>query len=486
VSKYCARLALLLLGAIVGCGRSADIVGGSQNAPVTLTVGFGLPTDESSAAGMVDTVSSLTLERLVAFFNDARPQARLAERWLISDDGLSLKLWLQSAATFHDGQPVTAIAVRDSLAKRLPASLGSIFEDVREIRATGDHEIELTLNRPSRFVFEGLEIPVQPAGQSLGTAAFYLVDRQDDIVELRAYDRYYGGRPAIDRILFRSYDSVRAAWADMLRGQVDMLYEVGADALASIQPSTQTRVFSFDRPYQYMVILNVQKPGLRDPSFRRALNASINRRGLVDQILEGHGTESGGPVSPKHWAYSADMPVVRYEPRLIAKGSDRPRFTCIVADQSTERVALFVQRELQAVGIDLELQPLPIDVGMARVEAGDFDMFLADANAGPTMIRYYRMWRSGEQYNWGRYSSDRVDSAMAAMRHAPDDEAYKAAVAAFQAAIINDPPAIFLAWSKRARAVSTRFEVPVEPDRDILSDLRLWRPAGVPQAANRN
>ena len=46
--------------------------------------------------------------------------------------------------------------------------------------------------------------------------------------------------------------------------------------------------------------------------------------------------------------------------------------------------------------------------------------------------------------------------------------AYKAGVAAFQRAILDDPPAIFLAWSERARAVSTRFDVPVEPERDIL------------------
>ena len=49
---------------------------------------------------------------------------------------------------------------------------------------------------------------------------------------------------------------------------------------------------------------------------------------------------------------------------------------------------------------------------------------------------------------------------------------YRAGVAAFQRAIVDDPPAIFLAWSERARAVSTRFDVPVEPGRDILSTLR--------------
>jgi hypothetical protein len=52
---------------------------------------------------------------------------------------------------------------------------------------------------------------------------------------------------------------------------------------------------------------------------------------------------------------------------------------------------------------------------------------------------------------------------------------------------MDDPPAIFLAWSQQSRAVSTRFVVPTpEPGREILSNLRLWTPAADNQAANRH
>ncbi len=71
-----------------------------------------------------------------------------------------------------------------------------------------------------------------------------------------------------------------------------------------------------------------------------------------------------------------------------------------------------------------------------------------------------------------------MDAALDSIRHAADDDAYRAGVAAFQRALADNPPAIFLAWSERARAVSTVFDVEVEPGRDPLSTLRLWRPAG--------
>jgi peptide/nickel transport system substrate-binding protein len=263
----------------------------------------------------------------------------------------------------------------------------------------------------------------------------------------------------------------------MLRGDVDMLYEVGVDELDSLQPSTGTKVFTFQRRYAYVVILNVQKPSLRDRGFRRELNAAIDRTALVRNVLKGHGTPADSPVWPNHWAYSPELPGFHYEPRPVRFGR---RFTCLVPDASMERVALEMQRQLRLVGVEVDLEPTTLDKLDRRIQTGDFDAFFADAWSGWALIKPYQFWHSGSPYNYGHFSSPVVDAALDAIRHAPDNAAYKAGVAAFQRAIIDDPPGIFLAWSERARAVSTRFEVPVpvEPGRDILSTLRLWRPVG--------
>jgi hypothetical protein len=47
-----------------------------------------------------------------------------------------------------------------------------------------------------------------------------------------------------------------------------------------------------------------------------------------------------------------------------------------------------------------------------------------------------------------------------------------------QRLFFEDPPAIYLAWPKVSRAVSTSFEVPDEPGRDVMGSLWQWRPAG--------
>jgi hypothetical protein len=72
------------------------------------------------------------------------------------------------------------------------------------------------------------------------------------------------------------------------------------------------------------------------------------------------------------------------------------------------------------------------------------------------------------------------------VRAAASDDEYRAGVAQFQKLTFDDPPAIYLAWGERSRAISKRFDVPVEPGRDVLSTLRLWKPVAGAQTASRN
>jgi hypothetical protein len=80
--------------------------------------------------------------------------------------------------------------------------------------------------------------------------------------------------------------------------------------------------------------------------------------------------------------------------------------------------------------------------------------------------------------NPGHFGNSTTDAALERAHNAETESDFKKAVAEVQRAFEDDPPAIFLAWNQRARAVSNRFVVPPpEPGRDILSTLRLWRPA---------
>src|SRR5207248_5831679 len=110
------------------------------------------------------------------------------------------------------------------------------------------------------------------------------------------------------------YDRLRSAWADMLRGQIDMLYEIGVEGLNSLQPASNVHVFVHKRNYAYLVVLNMRRPEFRSTELRRAFNEAINRAQVVAEGLGGHGAPADGPLLPDHWAYKPTFEHFAYDP----------------------------------------------------------------------------------------------------------------------------------------------------------------------------
>ncbi len=466
-------VAILLTGS--GCTQETRPLPSSLT--TELRIGFGLASGQNALAGVNQVVTNIASEALINFSRDGRSQPWLAESIVVGGDGLTWQINLRPNVSFHNGLSADANTLTTVLRKQLDA-LGTPARDIADVVTVDANRIDVKLHRRSNLALEGLGGAIQaPGAVAVGTGPFALASSTATETVMTRNAAYYGGSSAIERIVIKPYDTVRAAWADMLRGQVDMLYEVGIDALDSLEPSSNTKVFSFPRPYAYLAILNTARPALRSPAIRRALNAAIDREQFIRDALDGHGQPATGPVSPSHWANAPTAPAFTYAPTPL----ETPlRFTCLYADRSQERLALVVKRMLEAIGVTVTLELVPSDDALGRVQRGDFDAVLFDTIQGPGLLRPYWFWRTGEQFNWGHYSNTAVDAAFDDIRGAADDAAYRRAVESLLGAIVDDPPAIFLAWSERARAVSTRFDVPVQPGRDILGTLRLWKPLGSP------
>ncbi len=447
--------------------------------PRILRIGFGLPSGDAGTSGVRQAARILSVEALISFSRSGRPQPWLADRWDVTADGRTLTIHLKSGIRFHDGRALDSATVRDALQTQLPSYMGPAFGDISAITVASPQSLTIQMRRRSNFVLESLDAGLtSPDSPDAGTGPFRLAERgSNDILALDAYRGYRDGSPAIPRVEFHAYPSERAAWADMLRGDVDMLYEVNAEALQSLEPSPHVAVYSHPRNYAYVLLMNVLRPQLRDGRVRRQLNDAIDRRLLVQEAMNGHGRPIDSPIPPDHWAAEPDDHTSRFSYTPTPLGGAPRSLTCIFADASLERMAMAVQRQLRQIGVELTLERIPIDQLYARATAGHFDMLLADMIAGPTMARQQWFFGSGAQFNWGHYSNPAVDRAFDAMRGAASDPEYRRGVAAYARAIVDDPPAIFLAWSERTRAVSTRYAVRADAGRDVLSTLREWREA---------
>ena len=493
------RLQLTAAAAALGAAVWACAESKSSEAPadVTLRVGLALP-EVASGAGIGAVISALTGDRLVGFANDGRFEPHLARAWTWSEDRLSLTLELRRDLRFHDGSPVTSTDVEAFLKQSLTPAAGPGLSDVAAIEAPDPLHVILRLRRPSSFLLEdlgGLTVSRTIDGGSVGAGPYRHVatERSEDRIALEAFPEFFAGRPAIDRLEISSYPTVRSAWAAMLRDEIDMLHEVGREAVEFVEAESAVQVHSFPRPYVHTLGFNLRHPALQDPRVRQALNLAIDRDDIVRRALRGRGRVADGYVWPHHWVFDRSARSFRFDPgramqlldeagyrlRPDSEMSSRLRLNCILpSDWSPfEVIALVVQKRLFEIGVDLVLEPVPSRELGRRIPAGEYETFLYELVSPRGLGFAYRFLRSPGLMNSGYTAADTV---LDRVRHARSDEDLKVAVADLQRVLYDDPPAVFISWDERARAVSRRFEVPVRPGVDVFTLLWQWKPAARP------
>ena len=368
--------------------------------------------------------------------------------------------------------------------------------DIVSVEPVSPSEIEIRLRRRSTFLLEDLEAAIvrtRPDKTVVATGAFKTVSRSPSEIVLEAHDSYHQGRTQLDRVVVRAYPTLRTAWASLMRQEIDVLWDLSRDAV-EFAGSSDVALYSYLRQYVYLIAFNGARPRFGPTPVRRALNAALDREALLRDVLRGQGVAASGPLWPQHWAYDSFLRGYVYDPSLAGTAFDaaglrlveqpggrRARFSfmCILPTNRPiwERIALNVQKQLYDVGVDMQLQTLSAEEYDKRIRTGDFDAVMIEMLSGPFLSRPYTFWRWGGQrtaYNVFGYRNAAADRWFDAIRGASSDADYRIAVGQLQRTLLDDPPALFIAWSERTRAATRRFTVPVEAGRDPMPNFWRW------------
>jgi peptide/nickel transport system substrate-binding protein len=398
----------------------------------------------------------------------------LATSWRAVSDTV-WEFTLRRDVKFHDGTPFTAEDVAASI-RRIPTiknSPSSFLPFVRPIKAvtvvdantirfetTGPFPLlPSNLSRvsihPARFESAPLE-DFNSGKAAIGTGPFKFVEfLPGDRIVVARNESYWGGAPSWDRVSFKMINTDAARVAALLSGDLDVIENVPTQDIPKLQKSdrvklataTSNRVmylhFDTAREQSPFVMDADGKPGpnvLRDLRVRQALSRAIDRKALVERIMDGQGVPAAQLVPPGYFGYAPSLAVQpgdRDAAKKLLTEAGLPRGFKLTLHASNdrypndERVAQAIAQMLTRAGIATQVVTQPAGVFFAKASALEYSLIMGGAAAETgeasgvlrPLLSTFNPQKGEGSGNRGRYSNAEFDATIEKALATVDDAA---------------------------------------------------------------
>ncbi|MGI9252316.1 MAG: ABC transporter substrate-binding protein [Thermomicrobiales bacterium] len=365
----------------------------------------------SNGYGDIIPVTDNVTEGLTRFkLGSAEIEPALAESWEVSEDGLTYTFKIRPNVTFHDGTPLDAKAVEANFLRQFDETnplhdegmvyAGVIFQDVEKIEATGDMELTITLTKPSILLPGNLAVfaagivsptALEKAGKEfgqavVGTGPFKLDAFNKDVqIDLVAFDDYWGGRPALDKVIFRTIAEDTVRLSELQTGSIDVANQIDFKDAETIAADPNLQLITGPFLNVQFLAMNQSLAPFDNVEVRKAVEHAINKQNIADAVFYGKYTLGGGPIAPPLPGYDEALADVwTYDPELSKSiladaGVEGVEFELLSRPNSVwPLIAQLVQADLAAVGITATIRTLEDAEFFKELGSGKVAAFLND------------------------------------------------------------------------------------------------------------
>ena len=419
----------------------------------------------------------------------------LAKSWAISDDGKTYSFKLRDGIKFHDGSPLTADAVKFNFDRMLddkhpyhdtgPFPLSFFFSAVDSVTAKDKLTVEFKLKDPYAPFLSNLAYPtglivspeaVKKYGKDFGrhpsgTGAYRFAEWESNskVVVTRNED-YWDGAPSLEAAIFRPITDANTRVAEMLSGGIDMMVEVPPDNVATFQSDAAFTVHEQAGPHVWFLILNAKEGPFSDKRVRQAINYAIDKKALVENVLQGTAAIAAGPTPPAFsWAYNDSLQPYPYDPdkarKLIKEsGQDGAELTFYVTEGGSGMLdpvpmGAAIQADLAKVGLKVKIETYEWNTFLGKVNPGlegkadmaEMAWMTNDPDTLPYLALRTGAWPDKGGFNSGYYSNKMVDELLEKARASTDQAERAKLYKQMQEIVQDDAPWAFIAnWKQNA------------------------------------
>ena len=415
----------------------------------------------------------------------------LAESWDVSADGLTYTFHLRKGVKFHDGTPFNAPnyvkTIKRLLDKSDPDSIfntgpvesfiDDTYGEVASYSATDDNTVVFKFKEVSgpfttnlAMVWNGVVSPtaVTKFGKDfrnhpVGTGPFIFKEyRQGDQVVLDANPNYWGGKPQVDRIVFKVIPDAQAALLAIKRGDVHILADVSVQTVPAARGDANLVVMNQPGLAVSGIALPNDIKFFSDKRVRQALNYAVDKETLNKTLYQGLAQTMTSPLPSSQWGFDPSLKGYPYDvekaKKLLADAGYPNGFECELLSYSSPRgynpagaeLAVAIQGYMQKIGVKVNIRKQEMGAFLAETRSGKYDkgMFTtgwSGDNGDPDNF-VYPLFASPSMPvgDTSHYKSADADKLMLEGRrtadHAKRLEIYKKV----QAVIVEDAPWIFV------------------------------------------
>ncbi|HEV3089036.1 MAG TPA: peptide ABC transporter substrate-binding protein [Candidatus Elarobacter sp.] len=407
----------------------------------------------------------------------------------ISSDGLTVTYRLRRGVRWHDGTPFTSADVAASFhAVMDPRSVVASrhgYDAVARVETPDPLTVRFRLkHRFAPFVgtiFAESDAPyyVAPAhllrggalaqsslnGTAVGTGPYRLVRwARGDHLDLAANESYWGGKPAIARVIVRIIPDENTQLVSLRSGDLDGILGISANAAAQARAIPHVRISRAAlNAYWGVMMNNASGKPTADVRVRRALAATIDARAFRDNVTHGYYAPAIADLPPVLWAADRSLRPIPHDPgqarRLLAQagyGASHPlvlELAILQASQTHRVEAVALQDELRALGVEVRIHPYLGNVFDAPpsqggiLTRGRYDLAFYGWYAGmdpDDSGQFSCDQRPPNGYDHSFYCSAEMDAAQRDALGTYDQAARKRAYARIEALLLRDVPIHFL------------------------------------------
>ena len=240
----------------------------------------------------------------------------------ISADGKTIVFHLRPHLRWSDGAPLTGrdvvFSTKRIIAKDTPVASSSGWDRIADVTSPRPDEVRFRLKSPygpavgtffnSAAIYSLLPEHVLANTLDLRKAAFndlpvgagpfrYLWFKHGDQIVMEANPFYVGGRPKLDRIVYKFVSDENTLTTQLLTGEIDLAIRVPATQLARVRGASAVSLLQTPSANSNYLGFNNAKPPFDDRRVRLALRSALDRPYVLDIVYHGAGTVSDDPVS---------------------------------------------------------------------------------------------------------------------------------------------------------------------------------------------